>query len=172
MTSILPRPQGCVLSSLLYNFYTHDCMAAPSRVCWHEAFICGTPAAQQEEPFRRNPEINTTQKIISCSLSSLKNFFSSHCLNGAANIWKDPHHPGHHQYELLPSGTHFRSIISRTKSEYCQTLTLTLSGCTNHCSHCHSGLQFLQALYHINCTFTTPYKVCNATTTPYTLYYQ
>jgi len=58
--------------------------------------------------------INTAQKNIGCSLPSLEDLFSSRCFSRAAKILKDPFHPGHHLFDLLPSGRRFRSIKSRT----------------------------------------------------------
>ncbi len=58
--------------------------------------------------------INSAQKIIGCPLPSLKELYTVRCLGRAANILKDPFHPGHHLFELLPSGKRFRSIKSRT----------------------------------------------------------
>lgn len=56
--------------------------------------------------------INTAQKIIGCPLLSLKDLFSSCCLSRSVEILKDPFHPGHHLFDLLPSGRCFRSIVS------------------------------------------------------------
>uniref|UniRef100_A0A8C6XGX8 Coiled-coil domain containing 13 n=1 Tax=Naja naja TaxID=35670 RepID=A0A8C6XGX8_NAJNA len=42
-------------------------------------------------------------KIMGCS--SLEELYSSHCLKKVQNILKDPSHPGHPCFELLPSGT-------------------------------------------------------------------
>ncbi|KAI4884394.1 hypothetical protein NFI96_011236, partial [Prochilodus magdalenae] len=58
--------------------------------------------------------INTAQKIFGCPLPCLEDLFNSRCLNRAANILKDPFHPGHHLFDLLPPGKRFRSITSRT----------------------------------------------------------
>lgn len=58
--------------------------------------------------------ISTTQKIIGDSLPSLEQLFNLCCLSRAANILKDPSHPGHHLFVQLPSGRRFRSIASRT----------------------------------------------------------
>ena len=58
--------------------------------------------------------INTAQKVSGCALPSLQDIFSSRCLTRSANILKDPSHPGHHMFALLPSGKRFMSIKSRT----------------------------------------------------------
>ncbi|KAK3534494.1 hypothetical protein QTP86_016310, partial [Hemibagrus guttatus] len=47
--------------------------------------------------------INTAQKI-GCPLLTLEELHSSRCLKIAQNIIKDTSHPGHHLFELLPSG--------------------------------------------------------------------
>ncbi|KAI4896265.1 hypothetical protein NFI96_020618, partial [Prochilodus magdalenae] len=56
----------------------------------------------------------SAQKIIGCPLPCLEDPFSSRCLSRTANLLKDPSHPGHHLFDLLPSGKRFRSIMSRT----------------------------------------------------------
>ncbi|KAK3550786.1 hypothetical protein QTP70_005472 [Hemibagrus guttatus] len=48
--------------------------------------------------------INTAQKILGCPLLTLEELHSSGCLKKAQNIIKDTSHPGHHLFELLPSG--------------------------------------------------------------------
>ncbi len=88
--------------------------------------------------------VNAAQKIVSCSLPSVEDLFSSRCLSRAAAL-KDPSHPGHHLFELLPSGRCFRSIKSQTnrllpeshsRTEHSQTLTLTVWDLCDyqHCS--------------------------------------
>ncbi len=58
--------------------------------------------------------INTAQKIIGCPLPSLEDRYSSHCLRKANNILRDPFHPGHTHFELLPSGRRYRLMKTRT----------------------------------------------------------
>lgn len=52
--------------------------------------------------------------VISCSLPFLEDFFRPCCLSKAASTLKDPEHPGYHLFHQLPSGRHFKSIISWT----------------------------------------------------------
>ena len=58
--------------------------------------------------------INTAQKIVGCPLPSLEDLHRSRGLKKTQNILKDPSHPGHSLFELLPSGKRYRSIKSRT----------------------------------------------------------
>ena len=58
--------------------------------------------------------VKTAQKIIGCSLPSLRNIFSSRCFSRAETITGDSIHPAHHLFDLLPSGRRYRSINTRT----------------------------------------------------------
>ncbi len=58
--------------------------------------------------------INTAQKITGCSLPSLESIARSHYLSRAKNIIKDTSHPGHHLFNLLPSGRRYRSLRAKT----------------------------------------------------------
>ncbi len=58
--------------------------------------------------------VSTAQKITSCPLPSLEELFSCRCVKKAKNIIRDPCHPGHTQFELLPSGRRYRALYSRT----------------------------------------------------------
>lgn len=66
--------------------------------------------AQQQRQLHLKP--TTSQRAvhsISCSLYSLEDIFSSHCLSKAANILKDRCHLGHHLFDPLPSDRYFRA---------------------------------------------------------------
>lgn len=58
--------------------------------------------------------IRTAEKITGYPLPSLENFAISHYLSRAKNIVKDPSHPGHHQFELLPSSICYRAAKTCT----------------------------------------------------------
>ena len=58
--------------------------------------------------------VTTAQKIISCPLPSLEELYNTRCLRKAQKIIKDPSHPGHSLFELLPSGRRFRTLKTRT----------------------------------------------------------
>ncbi len=60
--------------------------------------------------------INTAQKITGCSLPSLESIARSHYLSRAKNIIKDTSHPGHHLFNLLPSGRRYRSLRAKNHS--------------------------------------------------------
>uniref|UniRef100_A0A671LVB9 RNA helicase n=1 Tax=Sinocyclocheilus anshuiensis TaxID=1608454 RepID=A0A671LVB9_9TELE len=54
------------------------------------------------------------QKVIGCPLPSMEELHSSRCLLKAQKILKDPSHPGHSLFELLPSGRRYRVLKTRT----------------------------------------------------------
>ncbi len=58
--------------------------------------------------------ITTAQKIIGCPLPSMEELHSSRCLLKAQKILKDPSHPGHSLFELLPSGRRYRVLKTLT----------------------------------------------------------
>ncbi|GAA6107961.1 thymidylate kinase isoform X1 [Tachysurus ichikawai] len=58
--------------------------------------------------------VNTAQKITGCPLPSLESIAHSHYLSRAKNIIKDTFHPGHHLFNLLPSGRRYRSLRAKT----------------------------------------------------------
>lgn len=60
--------------------------------------------------------ICSAEKIISCSLPSLDDTASSRHLSRDKNIIKNSTHPGHEQFQLLPSGRHHRSAKTCTSS--------------------------------------------------------
>ncbi|KAL0160302.1 hypothetical protein M9458_044027, partial [Cirrhinus mrigala] len=58
--------------------------------------------------------VNTAAKIIGTPLPSLLDIFLVRCSGKATSIVKDPTHPSHHLFQLLPSGRHYRSIRARS----------------------------------------------------------
>ncbi len=54
--------------------------------------------------------VNTAAKIISAPLHSILDIFLTRCSSKANSIVKDPTHSSHSLFELLPSGTRYRSI--------------------------------------------------------------
>ncbi|XP_061139787.1 carbohydrate sulfotransferase 6 isoform X3 [Syngnathus typhle] len=58
--------------------------------------------------------VNTAGKIAGASLPSLKDIYTSHLTRMATTIVSDVSHPAHSLFELLPSGTRYRSLRSRT----------------------------------------------------------
>lgn len=53
-------------------------------------------------------------KIIGTLLPSFQDIAKKRCLTRAKNLTKDPTHPHHGLFSLLPSGSRFRSIRCRT----------------------------------------------------------
>ncbi|XP_056157654.1 stonustoxin subunit beta-like [Lampris incognitus] len=58
--------------------------------------------------------INTAQEIIGCPLPALEDISSSCCLGRAKNILKYSSHPGHHLFDMMPSGRHNGTIRVQT----------------------------------------------------------
>ncbi len=54
--------------------------------------------------------VNTTAKIIGAPLPSILDIFLTRCSSKANSIMKDPTHPSHSLFQLLPSGRQYRSI--------------------------------------------------------------
>ena len=53
--------------------------------------------------------VKTAEKIIGCSLPSLEDIATAHYLSRATDIIKDSTYPGHHLFDLLPSGRRYSS---------------------------------------------------------------
>ncbi len=58
--------------------------------------------------------VNTAAKIIGAPLPSIMYIFLTRCSSKAKSILKDPTHPSHSLFELLPSGRRYRSIRARS----------------------------------------------------------
>ncbi|KAK1802693.1 hypothetical protein P4O66_021191 [Electrophorus voltai] len=58
--------------------------------------------------------VRTAEKIIGVSLPSITNIYITRCIRKATNIVKDPTHPSHELFTLLPSGRRYRTIQSCT----------------------------------------------------------
>ncbi len=60
--------------------------------------------------------VNTAAKIISALLPSILDIFLARCSSKATatSIVKDPTHPSHSLFQLLPSGRRYRSIRARS----------------------------------------------------------
>ncbi len=58
--------------------------------------------------------VNTAAKIIGAPLPSILDIFLTRCSSKAKSIVKDPTHPSHSLFELLPSGRRYRSIRARS----------------------------------------------------------
>ncbi|KAL0146881.1 hypothetical protein M9458_057820, partial [Cirrhinus mrigala] len=58
--------------------------------------------------------VNTAAKIIGAPLPSILDIFLARCSSKASSIVKDPTHPSHNLFQLLPSGRRYRSIKARS----------------------------------------------------------
>ncbi len=57
--------------------------------------------------------VNTAAKIIGAPLPSILDIFLARCSSKANSIVKDPTHPSHSLFQLLPSGRRYQSIRAR-----------------------------------------------------------
>ncbi len=58
--------------------------------------------------------VNTAAKIIGVPLQSILDIFLARCSSKTNSIVKDPTHPSHSLFQLLPSGRRYRSIRARS----------------------------------------------------------
>ncbi len=58
--------------------------------------------------------VNTAAKIIGAPLPSILDIFLALCSSKTNSIVKDPTHPSHSLFQLLPSGRRYRSIRARS----------------------------------------------------------
>ncbi len=58
--------------------------------------------------------VNTGAKISGAPLPSILDIFLARCSSKANNIVKDPTHPSHSLFQLLPSGRRYRGIRARS----------------------------------------------------------
>ena len=84
-------------------------------------------------PQKLQKVINVVQSITQTSLPSIDSVYTSHCLSKAASIIKDPTHPGHSLFHLLPLGKRYKSLRSRTnrlKNSFFPAAVRLLNGLT------------------------------------------
>uniref|UniRef100_A0A670HWE1 Alkylated DNA repair protein AlkB homologue 8 N-terminal domain-containing protein n=1 Tax=Podarcis muralis TaxID=64176 RepID=A0A670HWE1_PODMU len=58
--------------------------------------------------------VKAAESIVGCPLSTLEQIYATRCHRKALDIVKDPSHPGHCLFELLPSGWRYRTMKTRT----------------------------------------------------------
>ncbi|XP_055494275.1 zinc finger protein Helios isoform X8 [Leucoraja erinacea] len=61
-----------------------------------------------------NRIVKTASRIIGAPLPFLLEIYQKLCIRRAISIIKDPYHPSHHIFSILPSGKRYRSISCRT----------------------------------------------------------
>ncbi len=84
---------------------------APLRECWPAASLSGTGTVVQQTLQRT---VNTAAKIIGAPLPSILDIFLARCSSKTNSIVKDPTHPSHSLFQLLPSGRRYQSIRARS----------------------------------------------------------
>lgn len=82
----------------------------------HTCLLCNC-GMQPVHLLKRRLCRNTAQKIIGCLLPSLEEIANSRHLSRASVIISDCTHPGHHLFDLLPSGRRYRTLRARTDSK-------------------------------------------------------
>ncbi len=96
---------GCKLLVSFYRSTIESVLVYCISVCYSSCTAADKKALQRI--------INTAQKITGCS-PSLESIARSHYLSRAKIIIKDTSHPGHHLFNLLPSGRRYRSLRAKT----------------------------------------------------------
>ncbi len=72
----------------------------------------GNCSANDRKTLQRT--VNTAAKIIGAPLPSILDIFLARCSSKTNSIVKDPTHPSHSLFQLLPSGRRYRSIRARS----------------------------------------------------------
>jgi hypothetical protein len=108
---ILKRFYSCNIESILAG-----CIAA-----WY-----GNCSASDRKALQR--VVRTAHYITGAKLSAIQDLYTRRCQRKALKIVKDPSHPSHRMFSLLPHGKRYRSAKSRTKrllnSFYSQAIRL------------------------------------------------
>uniref|UniRef100_A0A3Q2ZZP0 Reverse transcriptase domain-containing protein n=1 Tax=Kryptolebias marmoratus TaxID=37003 RepID=A0A3Q2ZZP0_KRYMA len=73
---------------------------------------CGGCSVSDWKNVRR--VVRTAERIVGATLPSVQDLSSRRCVSRGRNIVRDPSHPHHGWFSLLPSGKRFRSIRCRT----------------------------------------------------------
>ena len=81
-------------------------------------------SADQHSKSKLQRIVNKAAKIIGSDLPSLDSIYTSRTITRATKIIKDPSHPAHSLFKLLPSGKRYGSISSST-SRFTNSFYLT-----------------------------------------------
>ncbi|KAK0136437.1 putative nuclease HARBI1 [Merluccius polli] len=98
-------------SKLLETFY-RSCIGSLLTHCISVWYASCTVADKK----RLQRVVKTTQRIIGHPLPSLDSIYTSRCSNKARNILWDSLHPGHHLFNLLPSGRRYRRHLRNKRN--------------------------------------------------------
>ena len=111
-TMTLTNFYRCTIKSIL-----HSCITA-----WY-----GSCSVQDRKELQK--VMNVAQSITQTSLPSIDSVYASCCLGKAASIIKNPTHPGHSLFHLLPLGKRYKSLYQLTQEQLlpccCQTFEWT-----------------------------------------------
>uniref|UniRef100_A0A669BIH3 Reverse transcriptase domain-containing protein n=1 Tax=Oreochromis niloticus TaxID=8128 RepID=A0A669BIH3_ORENI len=96
-------------SDILVNFYhcTIESILTNCITVWY-----GNCSASDRKALQR--VVKTAQRIAGAPLPAIKDIYRKQCLKRAGKIIKDPSHPSHGLFTLLPSGRRYRSLRTKT----------------------------------------------------------
>uniref|UniRef100_A0AAR2M507 Reverse transcriptase domain-containing protein n=1 Tax=Pygocentrus nattereri TaxID=42514 RepID=A0AAR2M507_PYGNA len=96
-------------SDILVNFYrcTIESILTNCITVWY-----GCCSASDRKPLQR--VVKAAQRIIGAPLPAIKDIYRKRCLKRAGKIIKEPSHPAHRLFTLLPSGRCYRSLRTKT----------------------------------------------------------
>ena len=117
-------------ATTLTNFYrcTIESTLSGCITAWY-----GSCSVQDRNKLQR--VVNEAQSITHIILPSIDTAYTSPSLRKAASIIKDPTHPGHSLFHLLPLGKRYKSLRSRTnrlKNSFFPAAVRLLNGPTSH----------------------------------------
>jgi len=93
----------------------------------------GSCSAKDRKKLQR--VVSVAQSIMQTSLPSIGSVYTSRCLSKAGRIIKDPTHPGHSLFHLLPSGKKYKCLssgTSRLKNNFSPAAIRLLNGPASH----------------------------------------
>ncbi len=96
--------------AILKTFYSG---AIESVLTWYISVWYGNASNQDCKALQR--VLHLAERISGSALPSLQDIYLKRCKGRAAKIIKDTNHPGNSLFFLLPSGKHFRSMMTKTE---------------------------------------------------------
>ncbi len=102
--------------NLQYKFVLHVFMWSFNSECADQLHHCLVRELEGSRPQDPPADMNTAAKIIGAPLPSILDNFLARCSSKANSIVKDPTHPSHSLFQLLPSGRRYQSIRARSAS--------------------------------------------------------
>jgi hypothetical protein len=93
---------------ILKRFYSCNIESIGCITAWY-----GNCSASDRKALQR--VVRTAQYITGAKLSAIQNLYTRQCQRKALKTIKDPSHPSHRLFSLLPHGKRYRSAKSRIK---------------------------------------------------------